>query len=124
MTDQKCVETWQAVAAVVGRSERWCRSMASRKVRPLPVAKFGGIVRAYIGELNDWLRAERLLPAGAAYLDSARTIPTFTYGRGRSISVKPKTRGAIVEAAYGKGLTIRKHCDAVINALLDKAGAP
>jgi hypothetical protein len=52
------VETWAQVAGVFGRSERWCRYMACRAERPLPVFKVGGIVRMYVDDHDAWIRAE------------------------------------------------------------------
>jgi len=44
------VETWKGIAALVNRSERWCRYMAR------PVFKVGGIVRLTQEDLESWLR--------------------------------------------------------------------
>ncbi|MBE7447544.1 MAG: hypothetical protein HS111_01240 [Kofleriaceae bacterium] len=53
------VETWKQIAALVHRSERWCRNMARREVAPLPVYRLGGLVRLEVKDLEAWLRAER-----------------------------------------------------------------
>jgi hypothetical protein len=60
------VETWKAIARVLGRSERWCRYM-TRVPDPLPVYKVGGIVRINDNDLAVWLarQRERTLPVGA-----------------------------------------------------------
>jgi hypothetical protein len=49
------VETWKGIAALVNRSERWCRYMARRGQDPLPVFKVGGIVRLTQEDLEAWL---------------------------------------------------------------------
>ena len=49
------VETWKGIAAMVNRSERWCRYMARRPQDPLPVFKVGGIVRMTQEDLDAWL---------------------------------------------------------------------
>ena len=49
------VETWKGIAAMVNRSERWCRYMARRGQDPLPVFKVGGIVRMTQDDLDAWL---------------------------------------------------------------------
>jgi hypothetical protein len=51
------VETWSAIATLVGRSERWCRDRAMREEDPLPVTKFAGRVRLNIEAAKAW--AER-----------------------------------------------------------------
>ncbi len=48
-------ETWKGIAAVVNRSERWCRYMAQRRNDPLPTYKVGGVVRMDMPELEAWL---------------------------------------------------------------------
>ena len=53
------VETWKGIAALVNRSERWCRYMARRDQDPLPVFKVGGIVRLNGTDLEDWLSRQR-----------------------------------------------------------------
>ncbi len=53
------VETWKAIAHMLGRSERWCRYMAQRVEDPLPVFKVGGIVRLNGEDLEDWLDRQR-----------------------------------------------------------------
>lgn len=60
------VETWKAIARMLGRSERWCRYM-TRVPDPLPVYKVGGIVRINEPDLSVWLarQRERTLPVGA-----------------------------------------------------------
>jgi hypothetical protein len=58
------VETWKQIAAVVQRSERWCRYMAANQVDPLPVRKVGGIVRLYVSDLDGWI-ARQSYPAPA-----------------------------------------------------------
>jgi hypothetical protein len=59
------VETWKAIARMLGRSERWCRYM-TRVPDPLPVYKVGGIVRINEADLGVWLarQRERTLPGG------------------------------------------------------------
>jgi len=52
-------ETWKGIAAVVGRSERWCRYMAQLLRDPLPVYKVGGIVRLDVAALETWLVRQR-----------------------------------------------------------------
>lgn len=55
----KIVETWKQIAHELGRSERWCRYMASREKDPLPLAgKLGGIVRAEVSELAAWVKRQ------------------------------------------------------------------
>lgn len=49
------VETWKQIAALVGRSERWCRYSAGWQPDPLPVIKIGGIVRLYEAALDAWI---------------------------------------------------------------------
>jgi hypothetical protein len=70
VADSPFVETWFAVAAMCGRSERWCRYVAARAERPLPVFKVGGIVRMYVEDHNAWIRAEA--EADAAEKKAAR----------------------------------------------------
>jgi hypothetical protein len=53
------VETWKGIAALVNRSERWCRYMARRGQDPLPVFKVGGIVRMTQEDLDGWLRRQQ-----------------------------------------------------------------
>jgi hypothetical protein len=53
------VETWKGIAAMVNRSERWCRYMARRSNDPLPVFKVGGIVRLTQEDLDTWLRRQQ-----------------------------------------------------------------
>jgi hypothetical protein len=53
------VETWKGIAAMVNRSERWCRYMARRTSDPLPVFKIGGIVRLTQEDLDGWLRRQQ-----------------------------------------------------------------
>jgi hypothetical protein len=53
------VETWKGIAAMVNRSERWCRYMARRGNDPLPVFKVGGIVRLTQEDLDTWLRRQQ-----------------------------------------------------------------
>ena len=53
------VETWKAIAYNLGRSERWCRYMATRDHDPLPAFKVGGIVRLNHEDLDAWLGRER-----------------------------------------------------------------
>lgn len=52
------VEGWKSIAAHCGRSERWCRDVAKRKVRPLPVGKVGGLMRMYLAAYETWLAEE------------------------------------------------------------------
>ena len=52
-------ETWKGIAAMVHRSERWCRYMARRAHDPLPVFKVGGIVRMNAADLEAWLERQR-----------------------------------------------------------------
>lgn len=56
------VETWKGIAFAVGRSERWCRYMAQRAQDPLPVVKWGGIVRLDKGEMERWMFRQRGRP--------------------------------------------------------------
>ncbi len=53
------VETWKGIAALVNRSERWCRYMARRGQDPLPVFKVGGIVRMTQEDLEGWLKRQQ-----------------------------------------------------------------
>jgi hypothetical protein len=53
------VETWKGIAHALGRSERWCRYMASRSEDPLPVFKVGGIVRLDGDDLAAWIARQR-----------------------------------------------------------------
>jgi hypothetical protein len=56
------VETWKGIAFAVGRSERWCRYMAQRAQDPLPVVKWGGIVRVYRDEMERWMSRQQVRP--------------------------------------------------------------
>jgi hypothetical protein len=56
---RRFIDTWKAIAAHVGRSERWCRYTAERDVDPLPVSKFGGMVRLYVDDLDAWAARQR-----------------------------------------------------------------
>jgi hypothetical protein len=53
------VETWKQIAAVLRRSERWCRYMVTNQSDPLPVLKIGGIVRLYLADLDGWIARRR-----------------------------------------------------------------
>lgn len=53
------LETWKQIAAVLARSERWCRYMTRRAFAPLPVYRIGNLVRADVADLERWLRSER-----------------------------------------------------------------
>lgn len=56
------IETWKCVASAIGRSERWCRMVATRANDPLPVFKFGGMVRIEQEELDAWMQRQRVRP--------------------------------------------------------------
>jgi hypothetical protein len=63
------VETWKGIAALVNRSERWCRYMARRGQDPLPVFKVGGIVRLTQEDLDAWLRRQQARTSVVAVAD-------------------------------------------------------
>ncbi len=56
---RRFIDTWKAIAAHLGRSERWCRYTAERAVDPLPVSKFGGQVRLYLDDSDAWAGRQR-----------------------------------------------------------------
>jgi hypothetical protein len=58
MTMRPYVETWKAIASLLGRSERWCRYMTHRP-DPLPVFKVGAIVRLETDDLAVWIARQR-----------------------------------------------------------------
>lgn len=66
------VETWKAIAALLKRSERWCRYMAARAERPLPVFKLGGIVTLNLDQLQQWIDEEQADPGPPAHRDAVR----------------------------------------------------
>jgi hypothetical protein len=49
------IDGWKGIAAALGRSDRWCQSMAVRTDDRLPVFKVGGIVRLKRSDLVAWL---------------------------------------------------------------------
>lgn len=58
--DTAHAETWAAIAAMVGRSERWCRYMSRPdKTDPLPVYRVGGMVRLDLVDYSAWLGRAR-----------------------------------------------------------------
>lgn len=63
------VETWRAIAYVLGRSERWCRYMSVRDPDRLPVFKIGGIVRLNVADWEEWVTRQQRRP-----IDVARAI--------------------------------------------------
>lgn len=56
------LDGWKRISAHIGRSERWCRYMAKRPVRPLPVGHLGGMVRMSLADYEAWLRDEMAAP--------------------------------------------------------------
>jgi hypothetical protein len=67
------VETWKAIAGLLGRSERWCRYMARRAQDPLPIFKIGGIARLLVADVEAWLDRER---RRSQPIGPARAAPT------------------------------------------------
>lgn len=55
----EATETWVGIAAMVGRSERWCRYMSRTKPDPLPVYRVGGMVRLDAADFRSWLDRAR-----------------------------------------------------------------
>jgi hypothetical protein len=68
------IETWKRIAAHLERSERWCRDMAKRPVRPLPVGRMGGIVVLMLDDLERWLRIEHQSPRVAYARKALRQV--------------------------------------------------
>lgn len=48
---------WPAISGFVGRSVWWCRKMASRKRKPMPVGYEGDkrVAVAFSSQVKDWL---------------------------------------------------------------------
>ncbi len=65
------VETWKGIATALGRSERWCRYMATRSADPIPVYKVGGIVRMNLSDLEAWLLRQRDRATAPARVEGA-----------------------------------------------------
>ena len=59
MNEPAYVDTWKAIAAIMGRSERWCRYMSARADDPLPVFKVGGLVRLDASDLAAWYQRQK-----------------------------------------------------------------
>jgi hypothetical protein len=85
------VETWKAISAALGRSDRWCRYMAARAERPLPAFKVGGIVRLNLDDLQQWLEEEKTAPGGTNY----------HFKNPASAMAERQRRGTSVAAALG-----------------------
>ena len=56
--DRKYLESWKAIGAAIGRSERWCRYM-SHGPDPLPVFRVKRMVKLDLAELEAWLARQR-----------------------------------------------------------------
>jgi len=56
------VDTWKAIAAFIGRSDRWCRYMSSLEEDPLPVFKLRGQVRLDVAEFRGWVERQKRRP--------------------------------------------------------------
>lgn len=72
--DGEYVETWRDIAAVVRRSERWCRYVAARAEDALPVYKIGGIWRLRREDLANWLGRQRQTRAGVPRMRAGEVV--------------------------------------------------
>lgn len=70
------IETWKSIAAFLKRSERWCRYMARRGRRPLPVFHYGGIIRMNLEAYRGWLEEEQAQPLGCMGVSYTRAGAT------------------------------------------------
>jgi hypothetical protein len=123
MARDKYLDTWPRIADFLDKSERWCRAMSRRERRPLPAAKFGGIVRILESDLARWQREELADPAGPPPHAPPKREPGAPTPNKTYISVTSKTRDALNAAAKRDGKVIRQSNDDIINAMLDAAGA-
>lgn len=76
MNDDGYIETWKQIAAYLKRSERWCRYMSRRERRPLPVFRYGGVVRLNKETYRQWLEDEEREPLGT--MSAAKMCRTGT----------------------------------------------
>lgn len=90
------VETWKAIAAAVGRSQRWCRYMHSRTERPLPAFKLGGIACLYLDDLQRWIDGEQVKPGPVNHPKAVRAKST------RLAEARQRAR-AVIDAAVDLG---------------------
>jgi hypothetical protein len=121
MTRDTFVETWPAISEYLGRSERWCRNMSRRITRPLPVVKMGGLARLYESDIVKWLRDEAANPLGPPPTKYPRRPGSKNF---RHVSVRRLTHLRISYAARQARVGLREYGDKLINAMLDKVGAP
>lgn len=56
------LEGWRQIADQIGRSEKWCRTLATRADDPLPVNLFGGIVIADAETVATWVKRQEGKP--------------------------------------------------------------
>ncbi len=100
------VETWRAIGALCGRSERWCRYMSRQRPDPLPVYKVGGVVRLSRSAWDAWL--SRASGKGITEPRINASAVTFRRGEEDALGDRPPAESTSVYLrGYRQGLATR-----------------
>jgi hypothetical protein len=124
--DRDYVDGWSSVAEVVGKCVRWCREMAKRTERPMPVRRLGGVVRMYLADYSRWLSEELSAPGPSPLSDETAKTPyeVVVADPLRAVSCTGDFHVRIARSAAVRGTSVRELADDLINRALDEAGAP